>query len=1448
MGITAPSGGATCLTLHERMHVTGGGPLLAKVAKERNTRTAFTPQANRLPKRRTRVRRIDKNVSTAEVGGRNQDAPIQLAWLNIRGLRSKDELLVRTAREQQWPLVLLTETKLPREQERLFSGERSSDEWSWILGSGQALTRTRAPSKGGVGALVHHSIRGAIQKLDSTREQLWLRLDPAVAPGSRPTFIGVVYLPSGDSAAIRADSERIYEELAARVQKYQSQGAVILGGDMNARLAANGDSVTNAAGNRLAEFSQRNGLRIANLPETAKHAPLQAPPLAQLPPCTGQFSRSELRTDGLQQSTVDYVLVSTAAQPHVASLRICESVPERVLSDHKPLIVEWRGRLCASAAQAPESAARVKWRVDDICADRKAKARMQAHMQRTMTQWQSDSREWMSTSQYQQECSPQERVTTLLGTWEHQLNHSLAATIGTKQVKPRSKSWIKGGNLLRLIQKRNTLRAQCEHAATKPGQSDCEPPAPQPDTILQQNRWDSLATQALEAQRAVRKEIHRRKRAQREETFASVEREWSHPKLFFHRVKQMRSAGSTTAGGISSAVLSTTTGERKSDLTSRLDITRQHYASLGTDERMGREQRSSVKETRPTAEAVESAEKRPPEECISPEDGFDELFARRIEQRVAEMQEESLREAAQPMDQTWTEAEMSAALKRLRNNKAPGADSIHAEFLRYGGEALHSSLLLLFQTIYEQEVWPDRWSLGLICPIYKRSGDESSLDNYRPITLLSIVSKLFEILLNTRLMEWAEANRVLCDEQGGFRTKRGCADQLFVLKEVWSSRRERKLPTYAAFLDAKSAYDRVWRTGLWHQLFQCGVRGRAWRMIRAMYDKMQRVALVDGQRTEMFPVEVGVSQGSVLSPFLYSVFIDGLIRRLKSDPSLGVQIAAQQLVGLLYADDIVLLAPNPRILQKMLDVTTEYAQQWRFHFNGRKSQIVVQGSKHERAVARSQTWRLDGNELAVVEEYKYLGMESGLPPGRSPHTSFCQRIVHSCTHRAHDLLLAGCEMNQLQARCSNRLWSALCRPILEYGAEVWRPNQGQTKELERVQGWYARRVLGCSPSTPAVFATSELGMRSLELRREQDHLRYWRRLCAALPERLLHAVFRQRVRDAKADPHLSRHSLCAMLYATLSKYNLEEQWDSVATDQLYSEEEWEGLIRKRVEEEEATQRQVTLAAKSSLDGYSKSLLPPLGTMAGYLQGSARNCEGVWIRCRLRSDTLPLMPVLARHCQPPRRESAHSRCSLCAGNSEEESAETTAGQAETATHFLSSCSAPQMVELRAELCRRLQRSLQEWQEEQLAAADAEWEGLCLSPAAEANIRAAREAALLTKSGLESIRAIVAGVQRKTQDQQRSSATQPLTSAHSAEADTERRVWSELLMGRTVDPQTSQPWSAPLLQKLDAHCHNFLLLAWRARAELLGGVPTLMAAGRSIALQPYRRMKCIGVRAG
>ena len=174
-------------------------------------------------------------------------------------------------------------------------------------------------------------------------------------------------------------------------------------------------------------------------------------------------------------------------------------------------------------------------------------------------------------------------------------------------------------------------------------------------------------------------------------------------------------------------------------------------------------------------------------------------------------------------------------------------------------------------------------------------------------------------------------------------------------------------------------------------------------------------------------------------------------------------------------------------------------------------------------------------------------------------------------------------------------------------------------------------------------------MRSLQHRREQYHLRYWYRLCAAVPDRLLHRVFRQRVRDVKRAPDDTRRSLCRMLHETLTKYDLEDEWDTVYTDQAFESNEWAAKVDRAVRDEEASARLVALTLRPSLDTYATALVPDLGRVAPYICHS-RNQEGAWIQCRLRSQTLPLMAILSRQCRPP-RDDVHSTCPICTKSTE-----------------------------------------------------------------------------------------------------------------------------------------------------------------------------------------------------
>ena len=155
---------------------------------------------------------------------------------------------------------------------------------------------------------------------------------------------------------------------------------------------------------------------------------------------------------------------------------------------------------------------------------------------------------------------------------------------------------------------------------------------------------------------------------------------------------------------------------------------------------------------------------------------------------------------------------------------------------------------------------------GIIFPIFK-VGDDRDPNHHRGISLLSIVFKVYASVLNRRLVKWSEDNGIILEEQGGFRPGRGCVDQIFVLMSILKSRLGKK--TYCCFIDLRKTYDRVWRSGLWKRLWDEGIRGKMWRVLKQMYSHTQNCVLAGSTKTDFFEVDVGVRQGCVLSPVLF---------------------------------------------------------------------------------------------------------------------------------------------------------------------------------------------------------------------------------------------------------------------------------------------------------------------------------------------------------------------------------------------------------------------------------------------------------------------------------------------------------------------------------------------------------------------------------------------------
>ena len=189
------------------------------------------------------------------------------------------------------------------------------------------------------------------------------------------------------------------------------------------------------------------------------------------------------------------------------------------------------------------------------------------------------------------------------------------------------------------------------------------------------------------------------------------------------------------------------------------------------------------------------------------------------------------------------------------------------------------------------------------------------------------VAKLYSSILNRRLQNFLETNKILAEEQNGFRASRSCIDHILVLCSVLRNRKALGLSTFLSFIDFQKAFDSVDRNLLFFKLSQIGISGRFYNAISAMYSNPRSKVLLNEYETDFFDCPIGVKQGDNISATLFSIFINDLAEEIKAT---GIGLDLTENVAnvdfkesyknlflniLLYADDIILLTSNENDLQ-----------------------------------------------------------------------------------------------------------------------------------------------------------------------------------------------------------------------------------------------------------------------------------------------------------------------------------------------------------------------------------------------------------------------------------------------------------------------------------------------------------------------------------------------------
>ena len=268
-------------------------------------------------------------------------------------------------------------------------------------------------------------------------------------------------------------------------------------------------------------------------------------------------------------------------------------------------------------------------------------------------------------------------------------------------------------------------------------------------------------------------------------------------------------------------------------------------------------------------------------------------------------------------------------LSKLKMGKAPGPDDMSTEHLRYAHPLLIMHLKSLFRLILKHSYVPEMFGSGVPIPLLKdKSGSLHDMDNYRAITLLPVISKVFEMVLLAVCEPVLESDPL----QFGFKRNTGCNDAIFSLKSVIKYFNDRGSSVFIASLDIKKAFDHVNHYKLFRSLLSIGVPLIVVDVLSNWYSKMFCVVKWNGSLSRQFTVGSGVRQGSCLSPGIFNVFMNAFIVNLRQS-DIGCHILNMYYGCLLYADDIVLLSPSIKGLQLMLDICSQTACELSVQFN-----------------------------------------------------------------------------------------------------------------------------------------------------------------------------------------------------------------------------------------------------------------------------------------------------------------------------------------------------------------------------------------------------------------------------------------------------------------------------------------------------------------------------------
>ena len=389
-------------------------------------------------------------------------------------------------------------------------------------------------------------------------------------------------------------------------------------------------------------------------------------------------------------------------------------------------------------------------------------------------------------------------------------------------------------------------------------------------------------------------------------------------------------------------------------------------------------------------------------------------------------------------------------LKKCKNKSAPGEDTITYQMLKKVPKNILAILSSIFTTCLRIGYFPDNWKKASVSMLPKPGKDSTIVKNYRPISLISCVGKVFERIIANRLSSYMERKKLFSPFQSGFRKGRMTAEQLLRLIEESSISIKKRQITAALFLDAEAAFDQAWQDGIRYKLHnQLKLPQRLVRLLSSFLTNRSLTVKVGNETSRSVEMEAGTPQGSCLSPLLYLILVNDIPGKVTETGSLSQ-----------FADDVAVWSRAYTFngamnkLQKSVNMLEGWCRRWRIKLNASKSQLLLIHRQNEKRPDDLSVQLFDGI-VSPCDTAKFLGLD--IDERLTFRNHFSEKVKKANVRlNVFKMLSRGGVDNATLIR----LYKTYIRPLVEYGCISTLAAKEETiSKFQKVQNEFIRVCL-----------------------------------------------------------------------------------------------------------------------------------------------------------------------------------------------------------------------------------------------------------------------------------------------------------------------------------------------------------------------------------------------------